>query len=136
MPRFVLLRHELPPGGDVASHWDLMLQQGDSLLTWRLESLPAGWTLADDSPGRTDNWQASIEVAAVRLADHRLTYLDYEGPISGDRGKVRRVDDGEYEAMDSSSGRYHVQLDGDVLKGGLLLEHVANEKWRLTVDAV
>ncbi len=35
-----------------------------------------------------------IEVRALRLADHRQLYLDYEGPISGNRGVVHRVGTG------------------------------------------
>jgi hypothetical protein len=31
------------------------------------------------------------DLEAERIADHRAIYLDYEGPISGGRGGVRRV---------------------------------------------
>ena len=31
-----------------------------------------------------------VEIECRLLADHRLAYLDYEGPISGGRGSVAR----------------------------------------------
>ena len=36
--QFVILHHK----GYGAEHWDLMLQQGQSLATWRLENQPTG----------------------------------------------------------------------------------------------
>lgn len=86
MPRFVLLEHDLTsvaaniPGAGTR-HWDLMIEvEGqEPLATWRLLADPTR-----DSP-----------VVAERLSDHRRLYLDYEGPVSGGRGVVRRVDAGE-----------------------------------------
>lgn len=40
-------------------------------------------------PGVGDRWEEA--------ADHRREYLTYEGPISGDRGHVRRVAAGRIE---------------------------------------
>jgi hypothetical protein len=55
--------------------------------------LPLDWAkLADDPQLVID----SNCVLAERLADHRLDYLKYEGPVSGDRGEVRRLDAGNY----------------------------------------
>lgn len=76
MPRFVILAHDWP-----SPHFDLLLQVGDALKSWRL--------LADP---RAAEW-----VPAEANADHRLAYLDYEGPVSGGRGSVVRIDAGEYE---------------------------------------
>ena len=49
-----------------------------------------------------------------RLADHRLDYLEYEGPVSGDRGSVRRVDGGQYR---SGAQPLTFILNGRVLSG-------------------
>ncbi|TWT37889.1 hypothetical protein KOR34_28550 [Posidoniimonas corsicana] len=87
MPRYVLLRHECPPDYRVGSHWDLMLEHESVLLTWSLSTLPAIWGGAE----------GVHEVAAEKLADHRLAYLDYEGPVSGNRGTVKRVVCGAFE---------------------------------------
>lgn len=104
MPRFVLLYHECPPSYGKPSHWDLMLERDGVLLTWSLPALPAAWGGAEGL--------AAEQVAATRLADHRIAYLDYEGPISGDRGVVTRVDGGEYEVIEESDEIIRVRLRG------------------------
>ena len=96
MPRFVVLTHDHP-----FLHWDLMLEQGDSLRTWRL-SQPL------DSAG---------PIAAEPLPDHRLAYLDYEGRVSGDRGTVERWDAGRYELIESTADLVRVKLAGRRLGG-------------------
>ena len=62
-------------------HYDLMLQRGAGgpLRTFRLAA-----------------WPVVSRQALVPLADHRRTYLDYEGEVSGGRGRVRRVEAGSY----------------------------------------
>ena len=83
--RFVLLRHEMPPNAERGSHWDLMLENRGVLLTWELPQLPPG------------PLPASFEqLGILRLPDHRIDYLEYEGPVSNDRGTVQRVDFGHY----------------------------------------
>ena len=70
--KLVLLHHT----GIAHPHYDLMFETApDSLLTtFRFPTLP--------SPKRT---------IVEKLQDHRRDYLDYEGPISGGRGEVRRL---------------------------------------------
>ncbi len=102
MPRFVVLTHDHP-----FLHWDLMLEQADALRTWRLKQPP-------DTQG---------PIAAEALPDHRLAYLDYEGPVSGDRGTVTRWDAGTYEMLESTSNRIVVHFAGKKLVG------VAPLKW-------
>lgn len=96
MPRYVILYHEMPTISDRASHWDLMLEQAGALATWALDEPP--------QPGHV--------VAAQRLADHRLAYLDYEGPVSGDRGSVTRWDHGQYRLVSQSDKEWVVELSG------------------------
>ena len=110
MPRFVLLRHECPPSMGKPSHWDLMLERDGVLLTWSLEALPRAWGGDGASPTQEDD----SPLAATRLADHRIAYLDYEGPISGDRGSVTRVDRGEYEVREETDVEIRVRLRGEL----------------------
>ena len=102
--RFVILHHRLDHG----EHWDLMLEQGDVLLTWQLLRDP---TFPDNFP-----------IPARRIGDHRKAYLDYEGPLSGNRGTVRRVDSGtvEFEANTPRCCRF--VLSGNRLRGAFLLQ--------------
>ena len=74
-PRFTILRHDGPEG----LHWDLLLESGGVLLAWALPQFP----------------QPGIEMTAEALPDHRLLYLGYEGPITGDRGTVAAWDRGD-----------------------------------------
>jgi hypothetical protein len=80
-----MLRHEMPASHDRKSHWDLMLEYHDSLLTLLLTSLP------QESP--SDGMQ---KLPIERLPNHRLAYLDYEGMISGQRGTVQQVARGTF----------------------------------------
>lgn len=97
--RFALLWHEIPKVQDesqsvnsessVGSHWDLLLElDNGELLTWQIASFPDLKSLTQ-----------SLEIPAKRLKNHRLIYLDYEGPISGNRGSVQRLASGVYKAV-------------------------------------
>lgn len=95
--RFVLLLHTLPESSARKTHWDLMIEDGDFLLTFAFASLPTHGPSAE-----------GFAWPVTRLADHRRFYLDYEGPIAssaesqgasesqpvGHRGSVRRLASG------------------------------------------
>ena len=100
---FVLLRHEMAAG----AHWDLMLDAGDALATWQIADDPVGWARAT----------GAVRLRVRRLADHRRAYLDYEGPVSGDRGRVIRMDRGACELLACDARRWEVRLAGDLLCG-------------------
>lgn len=118
MPRFVILEHDHP-----FLHWDLMLEREETLLTWRLA--------APLEPGKT--------ISAERIGDHRVMYLDYQGPVSGGRGSVRRVEGGTFSWI-SDVGRLndlcHVRLIGERINGLLSLERHDETRWsaRITDD--
>jgi hypothetical protein len=100
---FVILQHILPDGSE---HWDLGIDQGETLATWQLLQDPA--LLAS---GRLQ------AVPARRIADHRRAYLDYEGPVSGNRGQVTRVERGYCRVVDRRPDCWRVRLTGSVLIG-------------------
>jgi hypothetical protein len=108
MPRYVILRHETAAG----EHFDFMLETGSALKTWSLAQSP--------KPG--------ANMMAESLADHRLVYLEYEGPISNDRGSVIRWDHGTYEVMRQSESELIVQLKGEKLVGKASLAKNQREK--------
>ena len=110
MPRFVILEHDHP-----VLHWDLMLEAGDVLQTWRLATTP--------ELGRT--------IEATSLGDHRILYLDYEGPVSGNRGTVKRWDAGVFtEQADSTPPMRRLLLRGTRVHGFVRLEQVDATYWR------
>ncbi len=98
MPRFVVLEHRWN-----GVHYDLMLEDPSTgaLRTWAI-----------DAP-----IVAGAELPARALADHRRAYLDYEGPVSGNRGEVRRLDQGTYEPRVWSTEAVEIVLDGSRFQG-------------------
>ncbi len=84
--RFVLLEHRTDP-----HHFDLMLEHEEALWTW--------------SCYRHHMPQSVSTISFERLQDHRKAYLTYEGPVSGGRGTVRKVDTGTYRLDERNPGR-------------------------------
>lgn len=85
--RAVLLRHDVPGAG---AHLDWLIERPASRLEHRL----IAFRLATGSPPAPLDPRAGV-VPAHRLPDHRAAYLDYEGPVSGGRGLVVRLADGQ-----------------------------------------
>lgn len=108
MPRYVVLTHDHP-----FLHWDLMLESGERLRTWRLLEAPVPEKL----------------VRAEALPDHRRLYLDYEGPVSGGRGEVRRWDRGMYTLNAEDAGALALELEGEVLRSGAELRRREGDDW-------
>src|SRR5205085_10994162 len=54
---------------------------------------------------RSPVWPIVAEVQLTPLSEHRREYLTYEGPISGNRGDVKRVASGRY---DLAGDTFHV----------------------------
>ncbi len=113
MPRYVILEHNHP-----ALHWDFMLEAGEILRTWRLAARPA--------EGQT--------VAAEATFDHRPLYLDYEGPISRNRGSVTRWDVGTFTWLTDSAETVAVSLTGQRLQGTAQLRRQEAGDWTFTFE--
>ncbi|WP_146439947.1 hypothetical protein [Crateriforma conspicua] len=111
--RFVILYHDVGPNLSRTnrSHFDWMFAGIGGLVTFAV--VPEQWEQALAETGeipetgvgshhdvvRRDHWMRGVPekpltITATRLPDHRTKYLEYEGPISGNRGSVRRVDSG------------------------------------------
>jgi hypothetical protein len=104
MPRFVLLEHRWD-----GVHWDFMLEHGEFLRTWAI-----------DAPVVAD-----VDLPARALPDHRRIYLAYQGEVSGDRGTVSRVDEGDFTALIWEEGLVRVRLQGTQLVGEAEIRQVA-----------
>ena len=89
--RYVVLHHT----GIDEPHFDLMLEliPGSELSTWRLPHWPP---LAGDQ--------------FTPLPKHRRDYLEYEGPVSGDRGQVKRIAAGTCTLVEQSEKKLIVAL--------------------------
>lgn len=138
MPRFVLLYHDCPPHYARPSHWDLMLECGETLRTWALEKLPRTWEAAHartvESYPQCPALALGNDVAADELGNHRRDYLEYEGDLTDHRGRVIRVAAGTYTTIAESSTCWQVSLAGEGLEGKIRLSRSDAEstRWRLT----
>jgi hypothetical protein len=106
---FVVLFHQIESG----NHFDLMIDAGDALATWRLDVPP----------------EMAMEraVACERIADHRRAYLDYEGPVSGNRGHVSRHDRGLCRIDSTDDERWLIWFDGARLRGTMAMSRTSAE---------
>ncbi|HTW94488.1 MAG TPA: hypothetical protein VMD30_06835 [Tepidisphaeraceae bacterium] len=95
--RYVILRHE----GWGETHFDLMFETspGSPLATWR-------------SP----TWPPADVNLLTRLPDHRREYLDYEGPVSNNRGIVHRVEQGHCQIDRPDGQTWIIALPGFTLR--------------------
>ena len=114
-PRFVIQNHDAPDG----RHFDLMLESGDALATWRIDRLPGD--LADGEA-----------IPAVRLGDHRLAYLTYEGEVSGGRGAVAIADAGTYRILSRTDDAWTIELDGRRTVRAFELRCVDGDRWEMS----
>ncbi len=100
-------------------HYDLMLQKEETLATWQLSCCPV-------------HAAADKAIAAKRLNNHRTAYLSYEGPVSGERGRVEIVDKGTYELISEDDSRWVIRLHGQCVKGTYELKHTGpGDCWQL-----
>ena len=112
MPRFAILAHDHP-----VPHWDLFMEAGAALRSWRLLAPLA----------------AELPAPAELAAEHRRAYLEYEGPVSGGRGSGSRWDAGEFGGEADTPDRLLVRLTGQRFIWRLALQRVG-EAWWCTFD--
>ncbi len=103
--RFVVLFHEMPHENDRASHFDWMFEMNGSLRTWAVESnKDIKSFVSKPSPSEQFRWPA------VKLVNHRIDYLNYEGPISNNRGRVSRCLMGEFDLLHDAEDSFQANL--------------------------
>lgn len=90
----VLLQHNVPDG---SQHFDWLLDVADAphspLTTFRL-------------PSEIDAMPPGSRMRALRIADHRRLYLEYEGRLSSDRGWVQRIAAGTILELAREAGEW------------------------------
>ena len=103
--RFVLHRHFTEN-----DHFDLMIDDGGPLTTWRL------------NPEFRDNLRASGQASCERITDHRRDYLEYEGPTKSGSGRVEKHDSGKCIISGSEEDGLYCEFEGTILKGAYLIK--------------
>lgn len=110
---FVIQEHNTPHG----IHWDLMLEHGEQLWTWRIGIHPSQIH--------------SQPIAAERIADHPLKFLTYEGPVQNGTASVSIVDNGTLHFRQITPQIIDVQLGGHFLNGFVTLRKEKTPLWTL-----
>ena len=107
--RFVVLEHRNHDG----VHWDLMIETEPNglLRTWAIDQ-----EIIRDQV-----------LTARALPDHRRSYLDYEGPISGERGEVKRWDEGTCLVLARDEAEVLLTFRGSQLDGSVSLRRIVGE---------
>ena len=106
--KFVIQKHTIGPD----AHWDFMLEQGESLQTYRL----------DKSPEQILHTPAN----AVKIFDHPLKFLAYEGSVNKGRARVNIVEAGTYQIINQQNNHIELELAGQTLKGKFTLATIEN----------
>ena len=108
--RYVILWHD----GVKTPHFDLMFETlpGSALATWR-----------------SARWPIEVATPLTRLQDHRRDYLEYEGDLSGRRGRVQRVVAGNCEVEVGEQAVWKIRLLSGSPPHHLVLRQVEGEQW-------
>lgn len=104
-----------------------MFERGGVLQTWASE-------VCDFMPSSLLGHP--IELLVIKLDDHRIDYLDYEGKISGERGDVQRVAGGFFQAFQDDANKKIFHLDVGS-RSDLIVELNAksNDGWTMMLQA-
>lgn len=113
--RTVELLHALP---DAPEHVDWMLERDATapLVTFR-------------APRRVALLEPGAAIDLERIGDHRRRYLDYEGPLSGDRGSVRRLGAGRVMSWTGGDVRWALVIDWGGGDARYVVEWVEGVRW-------
>ena len=109
--RFVIQEHSTAEG----IHWDLMLEQDKILTTFRLEEAPSE--------------VLHHAIRAVKIFDHPLRFLTYEGPVQKGTGHVRLTDSGTYRLTGRDDDTIGLAMEGRILTGRFTLTRDRDQHW-------
>ncbi len=113
--RFVIQHHICED-----EHYDLMIESYDALSTWSV------------TPKNFTALLKGNRIEAARIQDHRKDYLTYEGPVSGDRGRVVIYDSGECETdikFRDEECNFVKRMNGGILKGIIRIHEQDDDKY-------
>lgn len=106
--RFVIHKHTQ----EGQTHWDLMIEQGNILKTWRLDNPPEKL--------------ATAKTKATPIFDHDKKFLTYQGPVNNDKGIVEIVDEGTCTNEPIIENNMRVNFQGKILRGIYYFSQIHN----------
>jgi hypothetical protein len=108
-----LLRYAVLWHDDVDEpHFDFLVETrpGSDLATWRVP-----------------HWPVTGRAEATRLRDHRRIYLDYTGELSGQRGRVQRIDGGSCQLEIGEDALWKIVPEGGMR--AISFRQVSGDQW-------
>ena len=99
-------------------HFDLMLEAQDALWTFRIEKEPAELLKGTHK--------------ALKIFDHNLKFLSYQGPVNNGKGTVSTADAGNFKMLDKKEDGYLIDFSGKILKGEFKLCRIRNDVWEIS----
>ena len=108
--RYVILwHHDIPE-----PHYDMMFESapGSDLATWR--SLV---------------WPIESQTPLIRLRNHRRAFLDYQGQLTGQRGRVQRIATGEFQLQIGEDGVWNIKLLSGAPPMTFAIRQIDAERW-------
>jgi hypothetical protein len=93
-----------------------MLETGSALETYRL-TLPPEKLVGQTCP-------------AVRICDHPLKFLTYQGPVNNAAAQVQIADSGTFKILSDDQKHKMLQFKGRFLKDTFSLTHIAEDQWQ------
>ena len=109
--KFVIQKHTRC--GEV--HWDLMLEAGEALETYRLH-LPPEKLMQE-------------KTSAAKIFEHPLRFLTYEGPVNKGAGNVEIAERGNYNVIRQKPDYIELELAGEILRGRFALRCKSDDEW-------
>jgi len=92
-----------------------MIEAGPVLETYRLEMPPENLSGQNSS--------------AIKIFDHPLKFLTYEGSVNKGLGSVEIAETGSYQLLNKTDDSIELQLSGKFLKGRFSLAHIEADRW-------
>ena len=114
--KFVIQKHSR--AGEV--HWDFMVEIGESLRTWRIDSPPS--------------CLLKKPACAIKIFDHPLKFLTYEGSVNNGKGNVEIAETGTYEKITCDENKIEITLTGKILTGRLTITHIKDDQWQISMN--
>jgi len=109
--KFVIQKHSKAD----SVHWDLMFEAGTVLETYRLDLPPEKLTSQPNT--------------AIKIFDHPLKFLTYQGSVNKGLGTVEIADYGIYTPLTANAKQQELLLQGKILKGKFRLTLIEKDKW-------
>jgi hypothetical protein len=72
------------------------------------------------------------EIEAVRIFDHALKFLSYEGSVNKGKGRVEIADCGTYRVLERDDKQQMLEFAGKILNGKFVLAHIKNAEWNFS----